>query len=86
MKSAPSQPLLVVQLWYHANGTRLLDRLGLYKPLLLRAAQAQEASLYSSQGKLLAEFEMAAWSAKKTGNKRLRIRRTDLQDILLKAI
>jgi 2-polyprenyl-6-methoxyphenol hydroxylase-like FAD-dependent oxidoreductase len=68
------------------NGTRLLDRLGVYKPLLLRAAPAQEMSLYSSQGKLLVEMELGAWSAEKTGYKHLRIQRTDLQDVLLEKI
>jgi 2-polyprenyl-6-methoxyphenol hydroxylase-like FAD-dependent oxidoreductase len=68
------------------NGTRLLDRLGVYKPLLLRAAQAQESLLYSSQGRLLAEIEIGAWSSEKTGYRHLRIRRTDLQDVLLKAL
>jgi 2-polyprenyl-6-methoxyphenol hydroxylase-like FAD-dependent oxidoreductase len=68
------------------NGTRLLDRLGVYKPLLLRAGQAQEMSLYSSQGRLLAEMELGAWSAEKTGYRHLRIRRTDLQDVLLEIL
>jgi len=68
------------------NSTRLLDRLGVYKLLLLRAAPAQEMSLYSSQGRLLAEMELGAWSAEKTGYKHLRIRRTDLQDVLLERL
>jgi len=68
------------------QGTRLLDRLGVYKPLLLRAPQAQEMSLYSSQGRLLTEMELGAWSAEKTGYRHLRIRRTDLQDVLLETL
>jgi len=68
------------------NGTRLLDRLGVYEALLLRAPQDLKTALYSSQGSLLGETKLGTWSAEKTGYGHMRVRRADLQDVLLQAL
>lgn len=43
-------------------------------------------ALYSSQGSLLGETKLGTWSAEKTGHGHMRVRRADLQDVLLQAL
>lgn len=68
------------------NGLRLLDRLGVYGELARRAATADTGTMYSSRGQLLGEMSLGVWSAAKTGYPTLRIRRTDLMDVLMVAL
>lgn len=65
------------------NGLRLLDLLGVYDEICLRAPKLVKSTAFSSRGKKLGELELGAWCAKKTGYTSLRIRRTDLQTVLL---
>jgi 2-polyprenyl-6-methoxyphenol hydroxylase-like FAD-dependent oxidoreductase len=65
---------------------RLLDRLGVYKLLLERAAVYTKTLAYSSRGRVLGEFDIGSWSEEKTGYSFMRVRRSDLQDVLLDAV
>lgn len=68
------------------NGVRLLDRLGVYQALVGRATMTKAMILYSSQGKELGEIELGAWSTAKTGYGYMRVKRTDLQDVLVDSV
>lgn len=68
------------------NGLRLLDRLGLYEEIVRRAPQTPTAALYSSRGQKLGEIELGAWSTKQTGYVTMRVKRTDLLDVMLAAV
>lgn len=65
------------------NGIRLLDLLGVYDKISLLAPKIVTSAAYSSHGTKLGELELGTWSATKTGYKSMRIRRTDLQNVLL---
>jgi len=65
------------------NGLRLLDLLGVYDEICLRSPKLAKGTVYSSRGTNLGELELGIWSAKKTGYMSMRIKRTDLQTILL---
>ncbi|KAF2179547.1 FAD binding domain protein [Zopfia rhizophila CBS 207.26] len=68
-----------------SNGLRLLHRLGVYDALLARGADTSNLTLYSVKGHVVGQMDMGSWSKKKTGFGYLRIRRTDLMDVLLGA-
>lgn len=68
------------------NGLRLLDRLGVYNELVRRAATTTTGTLYSSRGEPLGDISLGLWSAKQTGYAALRVRRTDLMDVLATAV
>ncbi|PMD36823.1 FAD/NAD(P)-binding domain-containing protein [Hyaloscypha variabilis F] len=68
------------------NGLRLLDRLGVYDELVRRAAATTTGTLYSSRGEPLGDISLGLWSAKRTGYAALRVRRTDLMDVLATAV
>lgn len=67
------------------NGLRLLDRLGIYDPVSRLARLTPKGEMYSSKGKKMLEFEFGIWSTKKTGYGIMRVKRTDLQDVLIAA-
>jgi 2-polyprenyl-6-methoxyphenol hydroxylase-like FAD-dependent oxidoreductase len=68
-----------------SNGLRLLKRLGLYEDLLARGSKSSKTVLHSSHGADLGEIDMVSWSEEKTGFGYLRIKRTDLVDVLTDA-
>lgn len=65
------------------NGLQLLDQLGVYDEICHRAPKLINSTVYSSRGTKLGEFTLGSWSAKKTGYTSMRIKRTDLQAVLL---
>lgn len=67
-----------------ANGLRLLDRLGVYEPLLKKGASTSKVSLHSLKGHRVGGFDIAAWVNDKTGYGMMRIKRIDLVDVLFK--
>ena len=69
-----------------ANGLRLLHKLGLYEELVAKGALTSSLVLHALNGCVLGEMDMASWSKQQTGFGYLRIRRTDLMDVLLGAI
>lgn len=66
------------------NGLRLLDRLGLYESILTWAAQTPKITVYSSNGDILGAVDVS-WGEQKTGYGGIRVKREDLQDVLLEA-
>jgi 2-polyprenyl-6-methoxyphenol hydroxylase-like FAD-dependent oxidoreductase len=66
-----------------SSGVRLLDRLGVFEELSKRAGATMKMALHSSRGAELGELDLAAWSEAKTGYGYLRVKRSDLQDVLL---
>ncbi|ETS80717.1 hypothetical protein PFICI_08246 [Pestalotiopsis fici W106-1] len=68
-----------------SNGLRLLDRLGLYHKLAARGALTSAVVIHSLQGSVVGTMDMVSWSKDKTGFGYLRIKRTDLMDVLLEA-
>ncbi|PWY92521.1 salicylate hydroxylase, partial [Aspergillus heteromorphus CBS 117.55] len=68
------------------NGMRLLHRLGLHEALLARGSSITNMQIHSLQSGDLAEVDIASWAHQKTGFGYLRIRRTDLQDVLFSAL
>ncbi|PMD30644.1 FAD binding domain protein [Hyaloscypha variabilis F] len=68
-----------------SNGSRLLDRLGLYEELLTRASSGSDLVIHSVKGHVLGKMDQVGWSKEKTGFGYLRIKRVDLMDVLLKA-
>jgi 2-polyprenyl-6-methoxyphenol hydroxylase-like FAD-dependent oxidoreductase len=68
-----------------SNGLRLLQRLGVYEELLARGSKSSKTILHSSHGTDLGEIDMVSWSEEKTGFGYLRIKRTDLIDVLTDA-
>ena len=68
-----------------SNGLRLLHRLGLYDAVRARGAETSNLVLHSVKGPVIGSIDMTSWSKPKTGFGYLRIRRTDLMDVLLEA-
>ncbi|KAK4034172.1 6-hydroxynicotinate 3-monooxygenase [Parachaetomium inaequale] len=68
-----------------ANGLRLLNQLGLYEECVAKSALTSKLVLHALNGCVMGEMDMADWSEKQTGFGYLRIRRTDLMDVLLAA-
>jgi 2-polyprenyl-6-methoxyphenol hydroxylase-like FAD-dependent oxidoreductase len=69
-----------------SNGLRLLHHLGLYDALLSRGSSSTDLVIHSTQDAVIAEMNMVAWSKKKTGYGFMRVRRTDLIDVLQSAV
>jgi 2-polyprenyl-6-methoxyphenol hydroxylase-like FAD-dependent oxidoreductase len=69
-----------------ANGLRLLHRLGLYEELVAKGALTSSLVLHALNGSVMGEMDIASWSKQQTGFGYLRIRRTDIMDVLLGAI
>ena len=68
-----------------SNGLRLLSRLGLYDAMASRGAQTPSVILHSTKGSIVGEMDMIGWSEKHTGFGYLRIKRTDVMEVLLEA-
>lgn len=68
-----------------SNGLRLLSRLGLYDAMASRGAQTPSVILHSTKGSIVGEMDMIGWSEKQTGFGYLRIKRTDVMEVLLEA-
>lgn len=68
-----------------SNGLRLLNRLGLYDAMRTRGAQTRSVILHSTNGAVVGEMDMAGWSEEQTGFGYLRIKRTDVMEVLLSA-
>lgn len=65
-----------------SNGLRLLRRLGLYEELALRGSRQTNVVCHSVQGSVIGQLDMISWSEKKTGFGMLKMRRSDLIDVL----
>lgn len=68
-----------------SNGLRLLHRLGLYDAISQRAASTETITLHSKKGHTVGSAGMVGWSKEQTGFGLLRVKRTDLMDVLLEA-
>lgn len=69
-----------------SNGLRLLSRLGLHADVLARGNSRSNLAVRSLQGNVLGEQDFVGQAAQKTGFGYVRIKRTDLLDVLLLAI
>ena len=69
-----------------ANGLRLLDRLGVYRSLLPRAAITSKVTYRSSAGRVLCDIDLNTDIDRRTGYGSLEVARPDLAGILLDAI
>ncbi|OJJ33373.1 hypothetical protein ASPWEDRAFT_30453 [Aspergillus wentii DTO 134E9] len=69
-----------------SNGLRLLDRLGVYDSLLSRGSSHSNLTIHSLQGSVLGEQEIVGGAKEKMGFGYMRIKRVDLQDVLLEAV
>lgn len=68
------------------NGLRLLSRLGVYEKVLARGFGGSNVTLHSLQGHTIGSQDHVGWAREKTGFGYLRIKRTDLVDVLLEAV
>lgn len=68
-----------------SNGLTLLHRLGLYEEIAARASSNDDLTIHSSHGHVIGKKDLVGWSKKRTGFGYLRVRRTDLMEILLSA-
>jgi 2-polyprenyl-6-methoxyphenol hydroxylase-like FAD-dependent oxidoreductase len=68
------------------NGLRLLDRLGVYSELKERGSSHSTMTIHSINGGILGQRDMVAEAREQTGYGYMRIKRTDLQDTLLKTV
>ncbi|KAJ5782457.1 hypothetical protein N7457_004231 [Penicillium paradoxum] len=69
-----------------SNGLRLFDRLGVYDDLLARGYSGTQLTLHSLGGGVVGSQDYVGWARRKTGYGYLRIKRTDLMDVLLDAV
>ena len=67
------------------NGLRLLHRLGVYDAAVARGHSGRNLTLHSLQGHVIGSIDHVGWAREQTGFGYLRIKRTDLQDVLLQA-
>jgi 2-polyprenyl-6-methoxyphenol hydroxylase-like FAD-dependent oxidoreductase len=67
------------------NGLRLLSRLGVYEKVLARGFGGSNVTLHSLQGQTLGSQDHVGWAREKIGFGYVRIKRTDLVDVLLEA-
>jgi 2-polyprenyl-6-methoxyphenol hydroxylase-like FAD-dependent oxidoreductase len=68
-----------------ANGLKLLSQLGLYEECVAKGALTSKIVLHALNGCVMGEMDLSDWSKEQTGFGYLRIRRTDMTDILLDA-
>ncbi|KAJ5370753.1 uncharacterized protein N7496_006845 [Penicillium cataractarum] len=68
------------------NGLRLLDRLGVYEKAAARGFISSNLTLHSMQGHIVAQQDFVGWAREQTGFGYMRIKRTDLVDVLLGAV
>ena len=70
----------------YPNGLRLMHRLGVYEAAMARGASSEMRTLHSLQGHIVASQNSVGWAQKQTGFGYIRIKRTDLMDVLHEAI
>ncbi|KAF4969502.1 hypothetical protein FSARC_3288 [Fusarium sarcochroum] len=68
------------------NGLRLLDRLGVYSDLQQRGSSHSTITMHAMNGGTLGQTDMIGEAKELTGFGCMRIKRTELQDTLLKAV
>ena len=68
-----------------SNGSRLLERLGLWEELLARGSTGSELVVHSVKGHVIGKMDMTGWSKGKTGFGYMRIRRVELLEVLMEA-
>jgi 2-polyprenyl-6-methoxyphenol hydroxylase-like FAD-dependent oxidoreductase len=68
------------------NGLRLLHRLGVYDAAVARGYGGRNLTMHSLQGHVVGSMDFVGWAREQTGFGYLRIKRTDLQDVLLEAV
>lgn len=68
------------------NGLRLLHRLGVYEKVAARGFTSSNLTLHSMQGHIVFQQDFVGWAREKTGFGYMRIKRTDLVDVLLSAV
>ncbi|KAJ5887056.1 uncharacterized protein N7473_009730 [Penicillium subrubescens] len=66
-----------------SNGLRLLERMGLSDAMMAKGSETSMLNLHSLNGNEVGRMDMASWSRQQTGFGYLRIRRTDLMEVLL---
>lgn len=69
-----------------SNGLKLIHRLGLYETLLSRGSSNSNVVIRSIEGSVLGEQDVVGWAREQTGFGLLRIKRTDLLDVLLDTV
>lgn len=69
-----------------SNGLRVLDRLGVYTELAACGSITPNIAVHSVAGRDIGKKSTAAYSEAQTGFGYLRIRRTDLVDVLFRAV
>lgn len=68
------------------NGLRLLHRLGVYEGLVSCGFGGSMMTLHSLQGHVIGARDMVGWAREETGFGYLRVKRSDLVDVLLAAV
>ncbi|KAM5343652.1 hypothetical protein ACJ41O_012189 [Fusarium nematophilum] len=68
------------------NGLRLLDRLGVYEDLKKLGSSRTNIAMHSMNGGILGEQDMVGIAREQTGFGYMRIKRTDLQQVMVNAI
>ena len=68
------------------NGSRLLDRLGLYKTAIQKGNTQSKITMHSFNGKVLGTTDMDGAAKTQTGYGYIRIKREDLMSVMLPAV
>ncbi|KAJ5881188.1 uncharacterized protein N7473_012241 [Penicillium subrubescens] len=68
------------------NGLRLLHRLGVYQKIATRGFTSSNLTLHSMQGHIVFQQDFVGWARERTGFGYMRIKRTDLVNVLLEAV
>ncbi|KAJ5587409.1 uncharacterized protein N7459_003174 [Penicillium hispanicum] len=68
------------------NGLRLMHRLGVYDAATTRGASGRNLTLHSLQGHIVSSQDYVGWAREQTGFGYMRIKRSDLVDVLLDAV
>lgn len=69
-----------------SNGLRLLHRLGVYDTLLEKGSSRSNVVIHSTKGAILGTHDMGGYARAQTGFGYMRIKRTDLMNVLLDAV
>ncbi|KAJ6119637.1 hypothetical protein N7523_003917 [Penicillium sp. IBT 18751x] len=79
----PSPSTLGGAIGIQPNGLRLLHRLGVYDAAVSRGYGGRNLTIHSLRGHVLGSIDHVGWAREKTGFGYLRIKRRDLQEVLL---
>lgn len=66
-----------------SNGSRLLERLGLWDALVAEGSTGSDLVVHSVKGHIIGKMDMTGWSKRKTGFGYMRIKRVELMRVLL---